>query len=516
MDLEALRTWHTQGLIDGDSPVRRSRSRSWVPLGTLPEFKGAARSTRTPGAKGRRPARESRAVEQEERGEPVSIDQWRLRGTGVLLLVVALALGLVAWRPHVAHPAFDGAPWTQMALATLGLALAVLPGWELSRRLVRVVLVLAAFALFPLAGILIAQGERGTALLALASSLLLILGFVTLLAPVLRWGGLLLGLLPILAGAYGLLSFGQAQDSEAAQAARSWRSGERRFTDDSVGLTLDLPAGWVVLKPGNPLVTGPEGTLVTIAQPRLEGYGYLLAEPAPRGVATPDQYLDHVMTRRRAEEPTLVEQGRETAILGNQTGRRLDATWTDEGVPQRDMTIAAQDGWMSFALVAWMPEAAASRRGGLDSLAEALHVRGLLAPRLDAAVQAAVEGVPHLQAGAAKLLMAQSEARVLEPDQAFRRSVVALADLLPSLSPAEVRELSGLTRATYASVPWKNRTRLARYIERVRKGDTTGPALDREMASLMKDAELRLSAEQRLRLQQFYDRAVREAGHSST
>ena len=32
--------------------------------------------------------------------------------------------------------------------------------------------------------------------------------------------------------------------------------------------------------------------------------------------------------------------------------------------------------------------------------------------------------------------------RRVEPEQAFRRSVVALAELLPSLSPAETRELS--------------------------------------------------------------------------
>ena len=53
--------------------------------------------------------------------------------------------------------------------------------------------------------------------------------------------------------------------------------------------------------------------------------------------------------------------------------------------------------------------------------------RGSLAD--PAAVRAAVEGVPHLNTPAAEQLMAQSAARVLEPDQAFRRSVVALAEL---------------------------------------------------------------------------------------
>ncbi len=122
----------------------------------------------------------------------------------------------------------------------------------------------------------------------------------------------------------------------------------------------------------------------------------------------------------------------------------------------------------------------------------------------------AVEGVPHLTPPVAGLLMAQSEARVLEPDQAFRRSIVALAELVPSLSSRETRELSRLTRATYSGVPRRSRGRLSRYVEAVRRGQTTDPELDREMAELMKAAELRLTPAQRQRLQQYYERAIRK------
>jgi hypothetical protein len=163
---------------------------------------------------------------------------------------------------------------------------------------------------------------------------------------------------------------------------------------------------------------------------------------------------------------------------------------------------------MSFALVAWMPEATASRRGGLEALTGALKARGLLAPRLRAAVAAVEKQVPHLTPQAAELLMAQSEARVLEPEQAFRRSLVALAQLLPALSPAETRELSRLTRAIYAGVPRRSRGRLDRYVAAVRRGDTTNPAVDSEMAELMREGELRLSPAQRARLQEYYERAV--------
>ena len=171
--------------------------------------------------------------------------------------------------------------------------------------------------------------------------------------------------------------------------------------------------------------------------------------------------------------------------------------------------MAGLDGWMGFALVAWMPEATAARPDGLDALARGLSARGLLAVRLRAAVEAVVAGVPHLSAPAAEQLMSQSEARVLEPDQAFRRSVVALARLLPSLSKDETRELTGLTTATYAGVPWADRSRLASYVERVRKSATTRAEEDREMAALMKTAEERLTPARRLRLQAYYEKAIR-------
>ena len=176
---------------------------------------------------------------------------------------------------------------------------------------------------------------------------------------------------------------------------------------------------------------------------------------------------------------------------------------------QREVAVAGLDGWMGFALVAWMPEAAASRPDGLEALARGLAARGLLAVRLREAVDAVVSEVPHLSAPAAEQLMAQSEARVLEPDQAFRRSLAALARLLPSLSKAETRELTALTTATYAGVPWADRARLASYVERVRKADTTRPEEDREMAALMKAAEERLTPARRLRLQAYYEKAIR-------
>jgi len=515
MDLVALRTWLAQGLVDGDSPVKRPGSRKWVALGTVEELQGAIGVTRPKAASRRGRSRKAEAevgpadVSYAGADEPAAADVWRVRAVGIAMLFAAALFGLLAWRPEYAVPAFDGAPWRPVALGTLALGLALLPGWNLARRGVRLALLLVALALFPLAGILIAQGERGAGLLALASAWLFVSGLAVLLAPTMGWAGVAVALVPVLAAGYGAWRFGRASETDTATQVREWVSAERRYTDDALGLTLDIPQGWVALKPGNPLVAAPAEARLTLAQPRHGGIGYLVSEPAPRGVATADRYLDQIVARRRSERPELKPGMRANALVGSLAGRRHDSTWLADGVVQREVAVAGLDGWMGFALVAWMPEAEASRPDGLEAVTRGLAARGLLAGRLREAVDAVVSEVPHLSAPAAGQLMAQSEARVLEPDQAFRRSLAALARLLPTLSPAETRELTALTTATYAGVPWADRSRLAGYVDRVRKTQPTRPEEDREMAALMKAAEERLTPARRLRLQAYYEKAIR-------
>ena len=214
--------------------------------------------------------------------------------------------------------------------------------------------------------------------------------------------------------------------------------------------------------------------------------------------------LAHVLAGR----PGYEVGPRANALIGSLSGRKLEGAWSDGGTRFREVVVAGLDGWMGVALVAWMPEATAARPNGLDALARGFAARGTLAARLRDAVDAAVAAVPHLSAPAAEQLMAQSEARVLEPDQAFRRSLSALAANIGSLSEAEKAELTRLTTATYSGVAWKDRARLADYVERVRKGQATPPEQDKEMAALLKSAEVRLSGEGRLKLQGYYEKAI--------
>ncbi len=222
MDLAALHTWLAQGLVDGDSPVMRPGSRKWVALATIPELKGALGASRPkadsrPGARAaRRPADTETDGADESRpsicggcGSSGSCCSSRRRRSGTWP-------GAPPRRPRPST-ARRGCSSRSAALA---LGLALLPGWDLARRGVRVALLLVAFALFPLAGILIAQGERGAGLLALASVWLFASGLAALLPRTLGWAGVTLALLPVLAAGYGAWRFGRAPESDASRHVR--------------------------------------------------------------------------------------------------------------------------------------------------------------------------------------------------------------------------------------------------------------------------------------------------------
>ncbi len=517
LDLAALRTWFAQGLIDRDSPVLQPGSKRWSTFGDIPELKGLfaqAPAARSKGKKAARGSASSPAVEREETEyEKGSIfddpDRLRVRVAGVLFLLLAGAIGFLAYRPVNAAADLDGAPWLEIALGLLVCALALLPGRDLGRKVVRLLAVLAAVALFPLMGILFAQGVRGAALFAVGSVWLMLSGFIAFLGSWMSWARMIFLLVPILAGAYGAFRFGFAPETEAQRQVRSWAAAETRFEDPTLGVTLDAPRGWIILKKDNPLVKVPPEARVVLAQPRLSGFAFLQSESSPPGIASLDQYLNRFINARTKTTPSLKEQVRSDVMVGRLSGRKTMATWDDAGVRQQDVSVVWRDGWVYFALAGWVPEEGAARPQVLDQLVEGVVTQGVFAARLQSAVQTVTRDVPQLSAPAAEMLMAQSEAKVLEPDQAFRRSLDALSRALPTFSKPETQELSQITSATYAALPWKDRGRLAAYVDRVRNRESTTPGEDREMSQLMKSAVLQLPPMRRLRLQAMYEKAIR-------
>jgi hypothetical protein len=500
LDDEMLRSWYEQGMIGDDSLILGPGIPRWTPLARAVDVSGW-----TP------PAGARRRGDFDEEAEGGGPQRWRTRLAGVLLVLAAAGAGFWALLPARFIRDLHDVPWWPIAAGLLVAGLLLLPGSELARKLVRVLALLAAIALFPLAGIVIAEGVRGRGLIVLAAAWLLLSGLFALLAGgALRVFALLLSVLAVLAGAVGVGYVGFVPEDQRDRAIREWDSGERRWSDDNLGVALNLPSGWRTLRAGNPLLGSPQAR-VTFAHPLASVVAWLRAEPAPRGVLSADDQLDRALQARRAARPTLKELERADLAAGDLMGRRVDFSTEGPEGRFRERIVAWKDGSTYFTLEASAPEAQANRAAReLDALLSGFSSNGRLAQQLRAAVQAVADELPHLTPRSAEILMLQSGGAAADPAAVFRQSCEWTSRGLGSLAAdrGEVDTLSAMIRSFMTPEGWD---RLAAYVERVGAGQPTSPDEDREVAGLARPAVLRLTETNRVRLQALVEKAVTAA-----
>jgi hypothetical protein len=509
MDLEAVKSWYAQGLLQKDSGVLKPGSSRWSTLAQVLDLKGSAKSPSRSSGNGAGGARARSGAGRDFTIDVPEPGLWRSHVAGALLLLLSAVLAFFAFRSRHVRVEIQDAPWTEIALVFAALGLTLVAGWEAGRKVVRVAAFVLAFLVFPVAGILIAQGVRGVALLALLGAWICLSGFFALLAgESISWARAGLALLPILAGGGAFVYFAYSPETAMRRQLREATSPDRRFADDSLGLSMDVPRGWVILQAGNPLVTVPPEARVTLAHPRSGGFGFLTAESSPVGIGSVDQYLDRVWAARQRERPSLKQTGRLELNVGNQPAKRLSGSFDEEGARFQESVTVWRDGWVYFSLVSWLPEGAPRADRDLEALVEGVNTQGDFAVRLQSALMNVTMEVPQLTPAAAEMLMGSSEAKVLEPDQAFRRSIEALSRALPTLSKKDALDLGQITSATYAALVPKDRSALLAYVARVRDRQATNSAQDKEASRIMKAGVLRLAPARRVRLQEIYQQAI--------
>ena len=199
LDSDMVRSWYDQGLIHDRTPMRAPGSKNWKRMDEVVEMRGWKQSGRV-------------SVEDDgdvdEVAGPAGPQQWRSYVASVLLFAAAGGAAYLWFFPDRWTPVLAPAPWREIALGALVLALSLVRGWSLGRIFTRVVMLVAAFALFPLAGLLIAQGVRGLPLLVLLSAWILASGFFAFLGTVVATANAVLYLVTILLGAAGIFYFG--------------------------------------------------------------------------------------------------------------------------------------------------------------------------------------------------------------------------------------------------------------------------------------------------------------------
>jgi hypothetical protein len=209
LDDDMVRSWYEQGLIKDTTPMRAPGSKTWKRMDQVVELRGWKSG-------GQGGAADEDMYEEE--APPAGPDKWRSYVASGLMFVLAGAAAYLSFFPDRWTPALNPMPWREIALGAVVLGLSLVRGWPIGRMFARVVMLVAAFALFPLAGLLIAQGVRGLPLLVLLSAWIVASGLFAFLGAAVATVSAIIFLVAILLGGAGVFYFGYVPPGTSAPA----------------------------------------------------------------------------------------------------------------------------------------------------------------------------------------------------------------------------------------------------------------------------------------------------------
>jgi uncharacterized protein DUF4339 len=200
LDDQMLRSWFQQGMVDPDTRVRPAGKKQWVRLRDAVDI----RDWEVHGWSG-----DGSGDDVYEGDEGSGPQEWRTYVGSVVFFLAAAGAAFFAFFPDRWLPSLAMAPWREIALGHVALGLLLVRGWEPARKLVRVLICVLAFALFPVAGAALVLGLPGRALAVLFSAWVMGSGmFFFLTGRALPTRNAVLSLLWALAGAGGVGFFG--------------------------------------------------------------------------------------------------------------------------------------------------------------------------------------------------------------------------------------------------------------------------------------------------------------------
>jgi hypothetical protein len=202
LDLQMLRSWYQQGMVDRDTPVRPAGQKRWVRLRDAVDVNGWKVTGWSRGAG-------VADDEEDTEGSQETPQQWRTVVASVVAFLTAAAGGYFLFFPDRWLPALAAAPWREITLVQVLLGLLLVRGWEATRKAARILIFVLTFSLFPVAGLLLVQGASSQAFAVLGSAWVMGSGlFFFLAGRAMSWKSAALSLLWVLAGAGGVGYFG--------------------------------------------------------------------------------------------------------------------------------------------------------------------------------------------------------------------------------------------------------------------------------------------------------------------
>jgi len=285
---------------------------------------------------------------------------------------------------------------------------------------------------------------------------------------------------------------------------------ERRYLDPASGVSVDLPEGWVLLKPDSTLFTAPQAA-ARFAHPETGAFAALAVESIPPGVLTLDAAIDRAVDLRRALFTDYRERSRADAKAAERPARRLLASWKEGGGEQRVAVLALQDAWSYSTLAAWCLAKEGSGDQAMDALLGGLRRSGALEARVAEAVAALQPELPELSPASLALIVRDRLGSGGSTSEVADASTRAVSQGLPALSAEEAGELRQVYAQVYEPVPEAQRQRLAAWQRELRAGRQARPEEAGELRPLLRDALVALPDEARARLQTLNEKAIAAA-----
>jgi hypothetical protein len=314
----------------------------------------------------------------------------------------------------------------------------------------------------------------------------------------------------VLAVVFVLLRPALARRQQIAEVQR-WAVADRRLEDPELGLSVDLPAGWVSLREDNPFVVRP-GARLRLAEPANGTFAALSVTSEPRLMDDLDAFLSERLQERLPRQPSQKEDARAFVQLGRGQGRLVRTSWDDGLTAMQGATVAWADGYDLFALEAWAPATAGGAfMAGVEALCRGLATRGTLAARVDAQVDALATEVPELSRDSLRLLVAERMSRGATLDDVPVAALRGISRGLDALGTAEASEMRGIYQQIWEPVPEEERMRLARLLDDIKAARPVRPDDVAMLLSAMKTGVLALPEDRRARLQELSGRAVRKS-----
>jgi hypothetical protein len=323
----------------------------------------------------------------------------------------------------------------------------------------------------------------------------------------------LLAVVAVLGGVAAWWKLTQAsRDRRRAEAViRSYGTTEKSFSDDALGLRVEVPEGWVVLRPDNPFFHAPEARL-RLAHPRLGAFARLSAEVRPAGRSSLDAGLDRVLADWRLLIASLQEESRADANVSGTKARRAVVSWSADGAPMRGTAAVFRDGWNEVSLLAWGPaNEAAAVNTAADALVSSIRMSGMAATKIRVAADAVGPETPELSRASVEALVESWLALGRPTGDLPQESVRVVSRGLRALSSVETQEMGQIYAEVYKPLKEQERARLAAWLARVRAGAAVPPEEGQAMRQALRDGLLTLPEDVLARLKALNEKAVAAA-----